>query len=97
MLHDPFQMDSLQRPEIAGEKVLEIAGGAGEIAIPEPDQVHLLEQRLSVVEQGEDVDVFGDVLALLRQAYMGDESGGQPFKADGGADVGIPSLTREQI
>ena len=82
-------MDLLHGPEVPGQKVLEVSDGAREIAIPEPDQVHLLDQRLAVVQQGEDVDVLRDLLALLRQTHVGDEGGGQPLKADGGTNVGI--------
>ena len=78
-------MHLLHGPKVPGQQVLEIPVGAGEEPFPQTDQIHLLEQGPPVVEQGEDVDVVRYLLALLRQADVGDEGGGQPLEADGGA------------
>ena len=78
-------MHLLHGPKVPGQQVLEVPMGAGEEPFPQADQVHLLDQGPPVVEQGEDVDVVRYLLALLRQADVGDEGGGQPLEADGGA------------
>ena len=89
LLYDTFQVDLLHSSKVSGEEILEVADGSRQISVPEADQVHLLDQGIPIINQRKDVDVLGDILPLLRQAYMGDEGGGQPLEADGSTDMGI--------
>lgn len=84
-----IQMNLFDLGKIPEHQVQKQLGKVRQIPVLMPDERQMLDQRLVLIEQRENIDIRRDQAALIHQIHLRDKAGGQTLETDGGADLGV--------